>query len=112
MKLVMANMAAVPEAHRASPEAAARWLMFIQHAVETERAYTGTFSSLAREYGAYVAAGSTALPPLEEEPSKGGRHVRDETSLQHLVPLLSRGVCLNRVPKVEHGGAVRGARVR
>jgi len=101
MKLVMKNMAAVPEAHRTSPEAAARWLMFVQHAVETEQAYVGTFSSLAREYGAYVAAGSIALPPLEEEPGKGGRHVMDETKVYNMSYLFSpRGVCLNRVPKV------------
>jgi len=101
MTLVVKNMAAVPEGHRTSPEAAARWLMFIQHAVETERAYVDTFSTLAREYGAYVAAGSTALPPLEEEPSKGGRHVRDETKVYNISYLFSpRGVCLNRVPKV------------
>jgi len=101
MKLVVKSMAAIPEGQRASPEAGARWLMFIQHAVETEQAYVETFSSLAREYGAYVAAGSIALPPLEEEPGKGGRHVRDETKVYNISYLFSpRGVCLNRVPKV------------
>jgi predicted amidohydrolase len=101
MKLVMAKMSEVPEEYRTSPEAAARWLMFIQHAVETERAYVDTFSTLAREYGAYVAAGSIALPPLEEEPSKGGRHVMDATKVYNMSYLFSpKGVCLNRVPKV------------
>src|SRR3989337_4278352 len=33
MKLVMKNMAAVPGAQRTTPEAAARWLMVLQHAV-------------------------------------------------------------------------------
>ncbi len=101
MKLVVKNMARLSEEDRKTPEAAARRMMFIEHAVETERAYVDTFSSLAREYGAYVAAGSIALPPLEEEPGKGGRHVMDETKVYNMSYLFSpRGVCLNRVPKV------------
>src|SRR3989337_2362252 len=48
MKIVVKNMAAMPEAYRTSPDAAARWLMFIQHAVETESGYVETFSTLAR----------------------------------------------------------------
>jgi len=100
-KLVMKSIAAIPEEHRASPEAGARWLLFLEHAVETERAYVETFSSLAREYGAYVGAGSIALPPLEEEPGKGGRHVRDASKVYNISYLFSpRGVCLSRVPKV------------
>ena len=101
MKLVMKNIGRLSEEDRKTPETAARRLLFIEHAVETERAYVDTFSSLAREYGAYVAAGSIALPPLEEEPGKGGRHVRDETKVYNMSYLFSpRGVCLNRVPKV------------
>ena len=101
MKLVVKNMARLSEDDRKTPETAARRLLFLEHAVETERAYVETFSSLAREYGAYVAAGSIALPPLEEEPSKGGRHVMDETKVYNMSYLFSpRGVCLNRVPKV------------
>ena len=100
-KLVMQNIARLPEADRASPEAAGRRLLFIEHAVETEKAYVDTFSTLAREHGAYVAAGSIALPPLEDEPSKGGRHLRDETKVYNISYLFSPlGVCLNRVPKV------------
>lgn len=100
-KLVMQNLTRIPETDRASPEAAARRLLFIEHAVETEKAYTDTFSTLAREHGAYVAAGSIALPPLEDEPSKGGRHVMDETKVYNISYLFSPlGVCLNRVPKV------------
>src|SRR3989337_2321878 len=78
MKLVVKNMARLSEEDRKTPETAARCLLFLEHAVETERAYVDTFSSLAREYGAYVAAGSIGLPPLGEEPRKSGRHVIDE----------------------------------
>jgi len=100
-KIVMQNIMSVPEEARTSPEAAARHLLFLQHAVETEAAYTATFSSLAREFGVYLAAGSIALPPVEEEPSKGGRHVADAAHIYNTAYLFSpRGVCINRVPKV------------
>jgi predicted amidohydrolase len=100
-KLVMKNISRLDEEHRATPETAFRRLAFIEHAVETERAYVDTFSSLAREHGVYLAAGSIALPPLEDEPSKGGRHVMDETKVYNMSYLFSpRGVCLSRVPKV------------
>ncbi len=100
-KLVAKNVSRLSEEDRKTPETAFRRLAFLENAVETERAYMDTFSSLAREYGVYVAAGSIALPPLEEEPSKGGRHVRDETKVYNMSYLFSpRGVCLNRVPKV------------
>ncbi len=60
-----------------------------------------TFLSLAREYGAYVAAGSIGLPPMEGEPSKGGRHIQDESKVYNTSYLFSPwGVCLRRVPKV------------
>ena len=99
--IVMKNMGRLPEEQRQTPEAAARRLMFIEHAVETERAYMDTFSSLAREYGVYVGAGSISLPPLEEEPSKGGRHIMDDSKVYNMSYLFSpRGVCLRRVPKV------------
>src|SRR5574341_1752570 len=39
MKIVMRGVASVPEDRRTSPEAAARHLLFLQHAVETEAAY-------------------------------------------------------------------------
>ena len=100
-QIVMKNIAAVPEQHRTSPEAAARHLLFLQHAVETEAAYVATFSSLAREFGVYLAAGSIALPPIEHEPSRGGAHVADAAHIYNTAFLFSpRGVCLNRVPKV------------
>ncbi len=100
-KIVMKNIMAVPEEGRTSPEAAARHLLFLKHAVETEAAYAATFSSLAREFGVYLAAGSIALPPIEQEPSKGGRHIADAAHIYNTAYLFSpRGVCLNRVPKV------------
>ena len=100
-KIVMSNIARVPEEHRTRPESAARYLLFIEHALEAERAYVETFSSLAREYGVYIAAGSIALPPIEAEPSKGGRHVADASKVYNVSYLFSpRGVCLRRVPKV------------
>jgi len=100
-KIVMQNIARVPEAHRSAPEAAARWLLFIEHALEAEKAYVDTFSSLAREHGVYVSAGSIAVPPIESEPSKGGRHIADPTKVYNTSYLFSpRGVCLRRVPKV------------
>jgi len=101
MKIVMKNMDRLSEDDRKTPEAALRRLAFIEHAVETERAYVDTFSSLAREYGVYLAAGSIALPPMEDEPVKGGRHIMDESKVYNTSYLFSpRGVCLRRVPKV------------
>ena len=100
-KIVMQNIARVPETQRASVETAARWLLFVEHALEAESAYIDTFSSLAREYGVYISAGSIALPPTESEPSKGGRHFADATKVYNISYLFSpRGVCIRRVPKV------------
>ncbi len=101
MKSVMQNFAALPEEHRATPEAAARRLLFLDSAVETEAAYTSLFSSLAREHGCYIAAGSIALPPMESEPSKGGRHIADESKVYNTAYLFSpRGACISRASKV------------
>jgi predicted amidohydrolase len=100
-RIVMKNIAFVPEEARTSPEAAARHLLFLRDAVETEAAYVATFSSLAREFDVYLAAGSIALPPVEHEPSKGGCHIADAAHIYNTAYLFSpRGVCLNRVPKV------------
>lgn len=100
-KIVMKNMSRLGEEDRRSPEAAARRLLFIDTALEAERMYTETFSSLAREHEVYLAAGSIALPPTEEEPSKGGRHLRDGGKVYNMSYFFSpRGVCLSRVPKV------------
>lgn len=100
-KIVMKNLARLGENDRRSPEAAARRLLFIDTALEAEAIYVETFSTLAREYGVYLAAGSIALPPTEQEPSKGGRHLLDPTRVYNTAYLFSpRGLCLNRVPKV------------
>src|SRR3972149_5490092 len=76
LKIVMKNMARLSEEDRKTPETAARRLMFIEHAVETERAYVDTVSSLAREYGAYVAAGGIRPPAVRLllEPGAQGKH--------------------------------------
>jgi predicted amidohydrolase len=101
MKIVMRNLPRLNDEERRTPEAAARRLLFVDTALEAEAMYVGTFSSLAREYGAYVAAGSIALPPIEREPSKGGRHVEDATKVYNTSYLFSpQGVCLRRVSKV------------
>jgi predicted amidohydrolase len=99
-KLVMENFASLPEEYR-TPEKAGRRLLFVDTALEAERIYADTFALAAREYGCYVAAGSIALPPIDEEPSKGGRHIRNETALWNTAYLFSpNGICLQRVPKV------------
>jgi predicted amidohydrolase len=101
MKIVMKNFARLSEDDRRTPEAAARKLMFIDTALDAERIYVDTFSSLAREFGVFVAAGSIALPPIEHEPSKGGRHLDDPAKVYNISYLFSpRGVCLRRVSKV------------
>ncbi len=100
MKIVMKHFAELPEGHRGTPEAAARRLLFIDTALEAERAYTETFSALARDFGVYVGAGSIAVPPVENEPSVGGRHLADEGRVYNTSYLFSpRGVCLSRGPK-------------
>jgi predicted amidohydrolase len=92
----------LPEAHRAGGRDMVRRLLFIDTAIEAEEAYVSTFSSLAREYGCYIGAGSIALPPMDVEPSKGGRHVADDTKVYNTAYLFSpRGVCLARTPKAE-----------
>ncbi len=101
MKIVMKNFARLSEEDRKTPETAARKLMFVDTALDAERMYVDAFSSLAREFGVYVAAGSIALPPIEDEPSKGGRHLDDATKVYNMSYFFSpRGVCLRRVPKV------------
>jgi predicted amidohydrolase len=92
----------LPEEHRTRARIMIRRLLYIDTAVEAEAAYVETFSSLAREYGCYVGAGSIALPPMEFEASKGGRHVADDSKLYNTAYLFSpRGVCLARTPKTQ-----------
>lgn len=106
VRLVIGKYAeTLPEEHRSRGSAIVRRLLFIDTAVEAEAAYVDTFSSLAREHGCYIGAGSIALPPMEVEPSKGGRHVADDTKLYNTAYLFSpRGVCLARTPKAEMTG--------
>jgi predicted amidohydrolase len=100
-RIVMKNFGSLPEESRTSSEAAARRLLFFDTAIEAERVYCETFADVARAHGCYVAAGSIALPSMEGEPSKGGRHVEDESKVYNTAYLFSpRGVCLSRVPKV------------
>lgn len=92
----------LPEEHRARGSAIVRRLLFIDTAVDAEAAYIDTFSSLAREYGCYIGAGSIALPPMDVEPSKGGRHVVDDSKVYNTAYLFSpQGVCLARTPKAQ-----------
>jgi predicted amidohydrolase len=99
-RVVMQYFASLPEELR-TPEAAAKRLLFVDTAAEAERVYSETFAAMAREFGCYIGAGSIALPPLEDEPSKGGRHVRDATQVWNTSYLFSpKGLCLQRVPKV------------
>ncbi|MEX0684059.1 MAG: carbon-nitrogen hydrolase family protein [Dehalococcoidia bacterium] len=101
MNFVMERFRAAPEDGRAAPGAFGKRLMFIDTAVEAERIYAETFAAVAREYSCYVGAGSIALPPLEDEPSKGGSHIRDDTQVWNTAYLFApNGVCLQRVPKV------------
>jgi predicted amidohydrolase len=99
-RVVMQNFASLPEEER-TPDRAARRLLFLDTALEAERIYGETFAAMARQYGCYVAAGSIALPPMEGEPSKGGRHIRDQSQVWNTAYLFApSGVCLQRVPKV------------
>ncbi len=99
--IVMKNLSRLNEEDRNTPEAAGRRLLFIDTALEAERMYVETFSSLAQEYGVYVAAGSIALPPTENDPVKGGPHLADESKVYNTSYFFSPlGVCLSRAPKV------------
>jgi predicted amidohydrolase len=92
----------LPEEQRKTGRDAVRRLLFIDGALEAEAAYVETFASLACEYGCYVGAGSIAVPPIETEPSKGGRHIVDGTKVYNTAYLFSpRGVCLSRTRKAE-----------
>jgi predicted amidohydrolase len=100
-RIVMRNLSRLNEDDRVSPELAARRLLFVEHALEAERMYVETFAFAARKFSVYVAAGSIALPLIESEPGKGGRHIADPGSVHNTAYLFApSGVCLNRVPKV------------
>jgi predicted amidohydrolase len=92
----------LPEEQRARGRNMVRQLLFINTAVEAEAAYVDTFSSLAKQHNCYIGAGSIALPPMDVEPSKGGRHITDDTKVYNTAYLFSpRGICLMRTPKVQ-----------
>ena len=75
--------------------------LFSDKALEAERVYLQTFSSLAVKYGAYVSAGSIYLPRMDDNPHMGGRLVLDDESINNTSYLFSpRGLCLNRTSKV------------
>jgi len=91
----------LPEEHRPTPVEAARRLLFVTPALEAERVYRETFTSLAREYNCYIGAGSIPLPPMDVEPAHGGRFVADQTKVHNTAYLFSpRGTCIGRTPKV------------
>jgi predicted amidohydrolase len=72
---------------------------FLSTALETERIYYETFSTLAREYGVYLIAGSIYSPSIEQEGSKG-RFIK-EPAVKNVSYLFSpTGHCLYRTPKV------------
>jgi len=71
---------------------------FLDTALAAEKVYVDTFSSLAREHGVYLLAGSLYTPPIEEEAAKG-RHILS-TRVYNTAYLFSpRGVILRRIPK-------------
>ena len=100
--IIAENIASLPEEERTSPRLAVRRLLYIEGALDAEATYAETFASLAREFGCYIGAGSITVPPIEIEPSKGGRHIVDDSKLYNTAYLFSpRGVCLSRTPKIE-----------
>jgi predicted amidohydrolase len=100
----------LPEEHRSRGRSIVRRLLFIDTAIEAEGGYVETFGSLARKYGCYIGAGSIALPPMDREPSKGGRHVADDSKVYNTAYLFSpRGVILSRTPKVQMTGGFEQA---
>ncbi len=73
--------------------------VFQEAALEAEKAYLDTFSSLAREHGIYLLAGSIYAPIIEDEPIKG-RHILDRRVYNLSYMFSPRGTSLGRVGKV------------
>jgi predicted amidohydrolase len=72
---------------------------FLSTALEAERIYSETFSTLAREHGVYLLAGSIFLPQIEQEAAKGRFVAR--SGVRNISYLYSpTGKCLYRTPKV------------
>lgn len=73
--------------------------IFLETAVEVEATYRDTFSTLARQYGCYLQAGTIYVPPIEDEPVKGRHQIgRKVYNLAYL--FAPNGLCLQRVPKL------------
>jgi len=73
--------------------------VFLETALEAEDIYVSTFSTLAREYGVYLAAGCIYLPHIEEEAVKG-RHRIGRAVYNQSYFFSPGGVCLRRTPKI------------
>lgn len=73
--------------------------VFLETALEAEDIYVSTFSTLAREYGVYLAAGCIYLPHIEEEAVKG-RHIMSKAVYNQSYFFNPAGVCLRRTPKI------------
>jgi predicted amidohydrolase len=73
--------------------------VFLETALEAEDIYVSTFSTLAREYGVYLAAGCIYLPHIEDEAVKG-RHVVSRAVYNQSYLFNPHGICLRRTPKI------------
>jgi predicted amidohydrolase len=100
-RIIERNIGRLGDTQRQNLRAAAQYLLFVEHAIETEQTYMETFAALARESGAYVVAGSACLPLMDESPHRGGRLVEDGSRVFNTAHVFSpQGRCLRRVSKV------------
>ncbi len=100
-RIVEKNKERLDESAGQDPSAVAKRLLFIEHALETEHAYTDIFSSLSRQHGAYVLAGSLCIPEMDDSPHRGGRIIVDDTKVYNQSYLYGpSGLCASRVAKV------------
>lgn len=72
--------------------------IFLETALEAEATYRETFSSLAKQYGCYLQAGTIYLPTIEDEPVKG-RHAIGKRVYNTAYLFGPNGLCLQRVRK-------------
>ena len=100
-KIVKQNIGRVPEAHRTSPEAAARCLLFIEHALEAEGMYA-EYVLVACPRVRRLRFGGKHRATADRERAEQGRsaHRERDEGLQHLVPVLAARHLFRRVPKV------------
>ena len=73
--------------------------VFLETALEAEDIYVSTFSTLASEYGVYLAAGCIYLPHIEDEAVRG-RHRIGRAVYNQSYFFSPGGVCLRRTPKI------------